>query len=926
MTVEAISPYAGPYLTNGIARAFPYNFRALTRDEVSVVAVSDYGQTEYSASLYSVALREQSGTVTFYAPPPAGARLYVVPSPSWYQEISFSNQAPFLPESHNEANDRSALRDLVLKNGVDRSIRFPLGEAQLSLPRASIRSGKILGFDALGNAKLYPASTGIAPPDVLLGDEVDVSSYPGTSTAEDPYRLDHDNVRYRNAQLDVTTVGSSNYKKAVRFFPGRGSGIPLDDGYDPTIGWEGPVPLYMRAELGDWTTDSWSPNDTVIRLNDGSIVITPNPTETGNIFPGVVVRWHGAAFRRPPRDLYPEDGRDQGVLRPYIFFGEAPISAGTVGADNVVEVSDYFVGNRFEGWGILKGENFRRSYNENANDWMMSGVTNVFIQVIGYASSSDVVHWGSSSLGPDAQGNERRRARNKNIEWEVIADGLNTNNRNAVSTINVDGEVGTLIATRFTKRGGAAALNGWNPATGVAAVAPHDGEPNSYFEKKPFYRNTNISGKITKSGNGWALLLPDGNAFPNVPASENHTRNFTVEDSRCGFTVQGGNVQARPYKIGGKTISIACDVPGEVLSAGCTVSGYARDCPKALHIGYFATAASDFHLEDYEFIRCGAASGTVIENRGWLGGSMRRVKFTQCPNVIAIAHYPPQDQSQLTRDVIFDDIDFDPNLAYAHYVFSGAIVLPAGMKETNVRYNGVKTENWVVPGGTVLKIPGSGLLIAGQEFYGHPRFEPGAPYIMRVTQTNTSGPPIIAVQQQMSGFIEDADLPASAVTSSNISAMRNMSMNKGRFKVTGGNAVAVGTNVGPQFGVAVQTPFSGTQAFYAGVRIYPSGGSIAGVDYRNMYLGVWFSDTTGGQLGRAVPVLGGAPGGAAFNFKYGDTVQILTPGQGGEATIVYTPAGGASVTIFNGGINGTVPYQPLLVGAVVGETIRVQQW
>lgn len=42
------------------------------------------------------------------------------------QEIAFSSGQPYQPDTVNEANDRAAIRDLVLKSGRDRSLKVPL--------------------------------------------------------------------------------------------------------------------------------------------------------------------------------------------------------------------------------------------------------------------------------------------------------------------------------------------------------------------------------------------------------------------------------------------------------------------------------------------------------------------------------------------------------------------------------------------------------------------------------------------------------------------------------------------------------------------------------------------------------------------------------------------------------------------------------
>lgn len=161
MTVETTNTIAGPFLTDGAATAFPFNFKAVTSKEVAVVAMGDDGvEVLVSDTLYRVTVRPQSGTVTFFVPPPAGLQYYVIAKPSFLQGISFSNQSSFLPAVHNEANDRAALRDQVLRADVNRSIRFGLGAEVPPIASPSLNPSMGLGTDADGNLTWFVPEPG----------------------------------------------------------------------------------------------------------------------------------------------------------------------------------------------------------------------------------------------------------------------------------------------------------------------------------------------------------------------------------------------------------------------------------------------------------------------------------------------------------------------------------------------------------------------------------------------------------------------------------------------------------------------------------------------------------------------------------------------------------------------------------------------
>lgn len=158
MTVETTTTIAGPYPTNGIVTAFPFNFKALSADEVEVVIVSGGVERVVSPSLYRVALADQSGTAVFTNAPDAGANLYVRANPDFKQQVKFSNQSAFLPDSHNEANDRGALRSQVLAERVARAPILPLEAEKVAGLFPTIAPDGSWGFTAAGPGATGPAN------------------------------------------------------------------------------------------------------------------------------------------------------------------------------------------------------------------------------------------------------------------------------------------------------------------------------------------------------------------------------------------------------------------------------------------------------------------------------------------------------------------------------------------------------------------------------------------------------------------------------------------------------------------------------------------------------------------------------------------------------------------------------------------------
>ncbi|WP_341896441.1 hypothetical protein [Sphingobium sp. YR657] len=150
MAVSTTDTFSGPYVANGVTVEFPFTFKAASAAELRVFVVpSDGFEYTVEVDLYRVTLAPQGGTVLFDIAP-AGGDLYVESQPSFRQDIAFASGQPYQPATVNEANDRAAIRDLVLKRDVGRGVRMPIGEEGFQLPPADVRALKSLAFDSEG--------------------------------------------------------------------------------------------------------------------------------------------------------------------------------------------------------------------------------------------------------------------------------------------------------------------------------------------------------------------------------------------------------------------------------------------------------------------------------------------------------------------------------------------------------------------------------------------------------------------------------------------------------------------------------------------------------------------------------------------------------------------------------------------------------
>lgn len=152
MTVSAPNLISGPYTPDGVVTTFPFLFPVLDSGEVTVF--SRLGNVDTVMAGYTVSgLGNASGSIVFsVAPLGAIGQIWIVGAPSFEQDVVFENQGPFLPAAHNEANDRAALRDIYLRDQLNRTVLVPVGQTGFTLPvDPTQRENKIVGTGADGS-------------------------------------------------------------------------------------------------------------------------------------------------------------------------------------------------------------------------------------------------------------------------------------------------------------------------------------------------------------------------------------------------------------------------------------------------------------------------------------------------------------------------------------------------------------------------------------------------------------------------------------------------------------------------------------------------------------------------------------------------------------------------------------------------------
>lgn len=135
MAVTSTDAVTGPYTGNGVTRGFPYTFDVVDPGDVSV----QINGTTVAQNAYSVNVADRQ--VVFEVAPAAGSQIYVFSDPTFQQQIQFENGSRWLAGPVNEANDRSAIRDIALAARLDRTVVAPIGRDPIDYAREIIGTG-----------------------------------------------------------------------------------------------------------------------------------------------------------------------------------------------------------------------------------------------------------------------------------------------------------------------------------------------------------------------------------------------------------------------------------------------------------------------------------------------------------------------------------------------------------------------------------------------------------------------------------------------------------------------------------------------------------------------------------------------------------------------------------------------------------------
>lgn len=152
MPISSQTPIIG-YVANGVSTAFTFPFVILSADDLKVSVNNALVTT--GLSITGVGDRD-GGTVTFSAPPAASAPIILYREVSLERTTDYQENGDLLAGVLDDDLDRlwAALQDQAVIGS--QALRVPVGETVTSLPKASERAMKALGFDSLGRPIALP--------------------------------------------------------------------------------------------------------------------------------------------------------------------------------------------------------------------------------------------------------------------------------------------------------------------------------------------------------------------------------------------------------------------------------------------------------------------------------------------------------------------------------------------------------------------------------------------------------------------------------------------------------------------------------------------------------------------------------------------------------------------------------------------------
>lgn len=161
MAISSTSRKAGPFIGNGSATEFSFDFKVFDPTDVAVIRACALGvETKLVVGNdYAIALNEDQneapgGVVALTAPLSAGCTLVLLSDVPMLQPVDITNQGGFYPDLLNDGLDRSVVQVQQLAEGLGRAIKLPVTADADDLTLPTPRGNQVLAWGPDGRSLL----------------------------------------------------------------------------------------------------------------------------------------------------------------------------------------------------------------------------------------------------------------------------------------------------------------------------------------------------------------------------------------------------------------------------------------------------------------------------------------------------------------------------------------------------------------------------------------------------------------------------------------------------------------------------------------------------------------------------------------------------------------------------------------------------